>query len=218
MPTPQNGYRLADGTRVPGTTTIISRFKESGGLIHWAWDLGMNGKDYRQVRDDAGGAGTLAHALVDAHIKKQPIDEVLFARADEETRTKAESAFGAFLSWERMTNLEIVETEMQLVSEAHRYGGTPDAIGIVSGDLCLVDWKSSNSVYADYLLQLAAYKNLWNENNPDRQVQGMHLIRFSKDHGDFSHRFYPELDQAWRAFVLCRELYELDKAIKKRVA
>jgi hypothetical protein len=40
-------YRLADGTRVPSVTEILSRFKEGGALIHWAWRLGMEGEDYR---------------------------------------------------------------------------------------------------------------------------------------------------------------------------
>lgn len=67
MPHPRSGYHLKDGTRVPGTTTIIGRFKESGGLIWWAWDLGMKGLDYRDVRDKAADAGTLVHAMVEAH-------------------------------------------------------------------------------------------------------------------------------------------------------
>lgn len=66
---PTQVYRLKDGTRVPSVTTIISRFKESGGLVHWAWQLGIDGKDYRKVRDEAADAGTLAHALLECDHK-----------------------------------------------------------------------------------------------------------------------------------------------------
>jgi len=61
---PTQIYRTKDGVRVPSVTTIIGRFKESGGLIHWAWALGMEGKDYRQVRDSAADAGSLAHSMI----------------------------------------------------------------------------------------------------------------------------------------------------------
>ena len=64
MPTPPQGYFNAAGERIPGTTTIIGRFKESGALVHWAWKLGMEGKDYREVR--AADAGTAAHAMMEA--------------------------------------------------------------------------------------------------------------------------------------------------------
>ena len=48
MPSPKSGYYNAKGERVPGTTTIISRFKDSGALIHWANQLAF--VPYRQVR------------------------------------------------------------------------------------------------------------------------------------------------------------------------
>lgn len=49
MPTPKQGYYL-DGKRVPSVTTIISRFKESGGLIHWSWQCAWDGlMEARQV-------------------------------------------------------------------------------------------------------------------------------------------------------------------------
>jgi len=111
------------------------------------------------------------------------------------------------------------ETEITLVSEAHRFGGTPDAIGYLDGKLCLLDWKTSNAVYSDYLIQLAAYKVLWEENRPQYPLEGgFHLLRFAKEHGDFSHHFYPNLDEAWRQFVLLREAYDIDKQLKKRAA
>jgi hypothetical protein len=74
MPSPPKGYYLKDGkTRVPGVTTIIGKFKESGGLVHWAWDLGMQGIDYRKARDDAANVGTIAHGMVEQWIKGEPI-------------------------------------------------------------------------------------------------------------------------------------------------
>ena len=50
---PTGKYEL-DGRLLPGTTTIIGKFKNSGALIHWAWKQGMDGIDYRETRDQAG--------------------------------------------------------------------------------------------------------------------------------------------------------------------
>ena len=36
-------YLLPDGTRVSGVTTILGRFKESGGLLQWAFQVGKSG-------------------------------------------------------------------------------------------------------------------------------------------------------------------------------
>src|SRR5216683_7786479 len=70
MPTPKAGYFLKDGSKVPGTTTIIGRFKDSGGLMFWAFEQGKSGK--ARLYDDAEKAadiGTCAHAMVEARIK-----------------------------------------------------------------------------------------------------------------------------------------------------
>lgn len=227
MPTPKSGYHLKDGTRVPGTTTIIGRWKDSGGLIMWAYKQGREHEALAQrvrhkelpeatkvpsrlyeVVEEAADIGTEAHGLVEAHINGDDLPAASPTAMD---------AFNAYLSWEAQSKLEIVEQEMQLVSEEYRFGGTPDAIGRIGNELCLVDWKTSNSVYSDYLIQLAAYKHLWEENHPDRPLTGgFHLCRFAKEHGDFAHHYYPNLDEAWRAFELMRELYDIDAQLKKR--
>lgn len=213
MPTPRKGYFTADGARVPGTTTIIGRFKESAGLIHWAWDLGRQGLDYRDVRDSAADTGTLAHAMVDAHIHGNPIA----VDGDHEKAAQAKSAFEAYLAWESMTKLRIVETEMQLVSEEFRFGGTPDAVGVIGNRTVLLDWKTSNRVYQDYLIQLAAYAYLLKEVR-GVEIEEFHLLRFAKEHGDFSHHRFERLDEAWEAFKHMRALYDLDRQLKKRAA
>lgn len=232
MPTPKQGYYLADGTRIPGTTTIIGRFKDSGALIQWAYKQGREhealarqGKEaparlYETV-EKAADIGTASHALVEAHIRGAEGDEIFsgpdYQSLDEASQRAARDAYGAYLSWEGQSKLKIIEQEIQLVSEEFRFGGTPDAIGQINGEYCLLDWKTSNNVYTDHLIQLAAYNYLWNENNPDRQITGgSHLCRFAKTHGDFAHNYYPNLDEGWELFKLYRKAYDLDKQLKKR--
>jgi len=215
MARPKGGYRLKDGTRVPGTTTIVGRFKESGGLIHWAWNLGMEGKNYRDERDKAADAGTLAHEMI----------EILVAGGDpstvegsEEQMPKAVQALDAFRLWLETTKIEIIEQEMVLVSEQHRFGGTPDAVGQTpSGEYVLLDWKTSNRIYQDYLLQIAAYRLLWQEAHPDKPLAHCHLLRIGKEYADFHHHSWPSeaIDVALEQFLLFLEAYERDKKLKK---
>jgi hypothetical protein len=218
MPHPRKGYFAADGSPVPGTTTILGRFKESGALLRWAWAEGKAGRELYETRDKAATIGTAAHAMVEVRINGgDPETAPELAELDDEGKDKARNAFGMYEKWAAMSNLEIVDQEMQLVSERYRFGGTPDAIGRVDGALCLVDWKTSNGVYADYLLQLAAYKLLWEEAHPDQPLNGgFHLCRFSKDHGDFAHHYYGELDSAKEMFIHLRAAYEFDRELKRR--
>src|SRR5262245_51951473 len=65
-------YRNKMGRRLPSVTTILSRFKDSGALIHWAWSEGIEGRDYRETRSKAAVAGSLAHQMVEARLRAQP--------------------------------------------------------------------------------------------------------------------------------------------------
>jgi hypothetical protein len=166
-------------------------------------------------RDEAAEAGTLAHAMVEAHIAGEPLPEI--ADVHDQVVDMARMGFENYLRWEATTKMQIVEQEIPLVSEVYMFGGTPDAI-MVGDELALGDWKTSNSIYPDYLIQLAAYKVLWEENFPDRPITGgFHLCRFSKEHADFAHHYWSELDDAWEQFKLFRAAYDLDKRLKKRV-
>lgn len=215
MATAKGGYFLKDGvTRVPSVTTVLGRFKESGGLVHWAWEMGKQGKDYREVRDSAADSGTKAHEAVEQWIKK----ETVTFEGPEDVVKKAKKSFDAFLEWADQTQLEITDTEVPLVSERYKFGGTLDAM-LIRGKRSLGDWKTSNKIYPEYLVQIAAYGLLWEENFPEKKIEGgYHLLRFDKEFGDFSHHWWGELETAKKQFILLREAYELDKELKRRAA
>ena len=204
-----------NGKRVPSVTTILSRFKDAGPLMYWAWEQGKNGLDYRKTRDAAADAGTLAHAMVEADIRGLPSPSM--EGVADSLRTKALSAFGAYQEWRNQTRLKPDQTEVSLTCECHMIGGTLDTI-MVQDKRSLGDWKTSNGVYVEYLLQLSAYRHLWEVNNPDKPIRGgFHLLRFSKSNGDFTHHFWADLTEAWEAFQLMRRLYDLDKALRERL-
>lgn len=212
MGTLKGGYHTKDGERVPSVTTILGRFKEAGGLIHWAWQLGIDGKDYREVRDAAANAGTMAHEAVEAWVKGDPYE----FKGEEETCARAQKSFGAFLEWADRSQLRVDKQEVPLVSEKHRFGGTFDAI-LIRGHRAMGDWKTSNAIYPEYLVQVAAYGLLWEENFPDEPITGGYdLLRFDKTYGDFTHKHWDELRAGREAFLYLRALYELDKELKAR--
>jgi hypothetical protein len=221
MPHPKAGYKV-DGKPVPGVTTVLSRFKDSGGLLHWAFAQGKLAEqgvieNLYDNRDSAGEAGTLCHLLVENHIRG--ISESVEKNYTQEICSRAFQGYQNYLSWEKNNNLKVVYVEEQLISRKYLFGGTMDCIfEDADGVLSIGDFKTSNSIFQDYLLQIAAYKLLWEELRPEQPINGgFHLLRFSKEHADFAHHFWSELKDAERMFLLLREAYDLDKKLKKRI-
>lgn len=213
MARPKAGYRLKDGTRVPGSTTIGGMMKDAEPLMFWAWKEGSEGRDYRESRGKAAGAGTIIHEKAEAFVHGDDPDMVV---VPPEVEDQVGEGFRAFLDWAEQTRLEIVETEQALVSEKYRYGGTFDAIAYCGGKLSLCDWKTGSGIYPEVVLQLASYRELINETMQD-PIEVAHVVRFNRDSGAFSHTSIPSsvLDIGWNAFLHCRELYEIRKVLKK---
>lgn len=210
---PTQPYRI-DGDRVPGVTTVIgaSLGWNKGPLMHWAFRQGQEGRDsLYEKRDEAADAGTLAHLMVEHHIKKLgPPEE--WDKATPEVRELATQAYESFLAWEEGNRITFTAVEVPLVSETYRFGGTIDAIAELNGKSYLIDFKTSNDVYADHKIQLAAYNQLLYENG--FTVHGFHLLRFGKDDAEFAHHYYSDLSREWEAFILLRRLYDLKKEMK----
>lgn len=201
-----------NGKRVPSVTTILSRFKESGGLIEWAYKCGCDGIDIHQVKQEAATAGTLVHSMVEADIRGIPGPKKELYEA--ELWDKALTGFSAYLEWKEQTHLKPIHAELGMVCECHMLGGCMDAVSI-NNKRSLLDWKTANGVYADNIGQLAAYGHLHDVNFQNDKIDGgYHLVRFSKEDASFHHHFWPDLSIAWHAFELMRELYDLDKKLK----
>ena len=215
---PAKIYKNKDDKRVPGVTTIIGQNLgwSKGGLMHWAWEQGINGLDYRDTRDGAATTGTIAHAMVENEVKGIKFDWPGLAykyNATPKQIKQAESAFAAFVRWKERVKFELVFAEHKLVSETYQYGGQLD-LAAVQGRLALIDIKTSDNIYPDHIIQVAGYDNLWTENYPEKPIQEHYILRLGKN-GGFSDTFIAEaeIEDGFRAFVLLRELHDLKKKL-----
>lgn len=187
--------------------------------------------DKRAAVAEAALAGTIAHDMIEQYVLAKGMPDPALIEAEmllkhgagtanapePDVERRARNSFRQFLEWWENTRLTVTHTEMGLMSRKHRFGGTPDAIGRDNrGRVVLIDWKTSNAVYGDYLYQLAAYALLIEENHPELKPEGFHLLRVAKETADFAHHYFGELEEEKEAFLLMRRLYEIDARTKKR--
>jgi hypothetical protein len=207
-------YLLKDGTQVPGASTIAKIGDDGSSLIHWAWDLGSRGLDYRKVRDQAADIGTIAHFMIECFLHNHEADLSEYSGADIE---RAQVAFGNFRRWWDSEGFTILEPEVQLVSEQHMFGGTIDAPSRdKDGKIVLLDWKTSKGIWPAHRFQLAAYEQLWNENRPDMKIQRRGIVRIGKESpDDFEIAWMFSAEPAWKVFQKRLELYYTQLEYKK---
>lgn len=174
--------------------------------------------DHKLAATLAADVGTAVHEMVRAHLAHEPYEAD--ARLTQEQIALANRGFGAFLDWLSMTRIEILAQEEPMVSDNLQVGGTPDAIGYAAGKLCILDWKSGNSLYWEVLPQVAAYRLLWEEQQPGEPILGgAHVIRFAKDTGGYRHQHFTTADLDLGAELFRHELaaHKLRTLVEKRV-
>ncbi len=210
---PTQIYKTADGKRVPGTTTIISGNLgwNKQPLMYWAWSEGIEGRNYRETSQEAAGIGTVAHAMIEADLKGKKYDS---STIPADMLSKAENAYLAWLEWKDVVGFELLGSELSLVSEKYRYGGCID-IAAIKKVPCIVDLKTSGGVYADHLIQISAYGQLYNEHHPAALIQGYYLLRLGKEDASFHYHYWPALPEAWEAFKCLLTLHGLKKLLDK---
>jgi hypothetical protein len=206
-------YFLSDGTQVPGGSTISKIGDDAGALIHWAWKLGCEGKNYRDVSKEACDIGTLAHFYIECFLNNEVAD---LSDYTQDERDKALVCYHKFLEWWETQDLEVVATEIQLVSDFYRYGGTIDLIAKrKNGDHVLMDFKTSKKISESYWRQAAGYANLWNFNNPAFPIKSHAIVRIGKEEeGDFEVVWKDHLSKEWYVFQKEVDLYWAMKEAK----
>jgi hypothetical protein len=159
---------------IPVTETAGAYIFSHDQLEKWA----LEAKSAHQEKlEEAGAIGHIAHNWVEQFIKlllaKKHDDAFNLAQALPENEY-ARNACVAALDWMAAHNVAWIETERKIYSRKYKYAGTTDGVAWVSScgsthcqgcrgrkpwkdHLTVVDWKTSNYLYLEYLFQTAAY-------------------------------------------------------------
>jgi len=205
-------YKNSDGKRVPGVTTITGVLNKPA-LVPWANKIGLQGIEVSKYVDDLATIGTLAHYMVECHIKKEKpiLDDYSKNQIDS-----AETSFLKFLDWESKHKIEYLGTEVQLVSNIYNYGGTLDILMILDGVRTLVDLKTCKAIYGDHHHQVGGgYMLLSYESDYNLKEAGILRIGRSEEEGiEAEYKPVPNIEKYQELFLKCLDIYNLKKEIK----
>jgi hypothetical protein len=200
-------------------TSIIGKLDKSGPLVHWAVNqMGLRLKQligaeeavdrnmlealieiaqdsYREVKEEAGGIGSLVHRVLEEKLQggepKLPIvaDPLLAPNLTPEMVESANLRAAAALAFIAEHDIKVVQVEQPRWSPTHGYVGTGDFIGYFDGLLSALDWKNGKRLYPTIKLQLAAYKQAWEEEFPDQELEQRVGVNIDRE-GVLTHEIY----------------------------
>lgn len=232
-------YRVIRGSRrykVPSSTKITGIVDKSGPLVGWAINQTIDtirgaigpGAEYSETyleavfkaakgrargsKDEAASIGKQVHEWIE-HYTAGETDLVLPAEG-----TSVRGGVDAFNKWLSQHHVEFIERERRCYSRRHRYSGTLDAVARVDGRLTLLDYKTSNGIYAEYILQAASYCIAYEEETGARLEKAI-ILKLGKEDGEFTtHEFDTRvLRRARGAFLSALNLWRQLERLKKQL-
>lgn len=146
-----NGYEI-DGIWYPRVTAIVS-IKAKPALYMYYGGL-PSFQAGQAIKARSAEEGTLVHETVEAILKKEPVT----------VPDSIKPSIDAFLEFANAHEIVPLKVEERIVSKKHSYAGTIDVLAEVDGVIGVLDIKTSQAVYRDYGMQVAAYVEAFKEN------------------------------------------------------
>lgn len=195
---PGHTYSL-DGRPLLGVTSVIHTVLRAPQLEEWFKRVGMEAD---QIRDEAAAFGTSIHAGLAAHARG---DKLLPLDLPEQWWSTVEAG----RTWLDENLDEIYAVEEPVASARYGYAGKPDLYGRRAGHKspCIIDFKTTRSLYWSHRFQLAAYRRAAIETYGDKPAERIVLL-FSKDEpGKVTTQALTHHDADFAGFGYCLGLY-----------
>jgi hypothetical protein len=205
-------YRLKDKSRVVGVTTVVGVLDKPA-LVPWANRIGLQGIEVRKYVDDKADIGTLAHAMI--------IDRLLGRETDTSDYSQnqidaAENACLSFYEWQKTHDLTIIQAELPLVSEVHKFGGQFDIYGQLNGSKELIDLKTGSGIYEEHYYQVGGYDILLGQNNfVVDQIRILNIPRSEDENFQEVVLSDRTRELAGDMFLDCLKIYNRKKEVRK---
>lgn len=220
---------LLDGQPVKGVTTLIGSGMPKPALPYWSAKLvaeyvvdnfnnlpNLMTRDREEVikflkmipwnqRDKAGARGTEIHAIA----------ETIIHGGEAEVAGEFAPYVNGYIEWLDKWEVIPILTEKVIANRVHGYAGTFDAIlkfnnGPLQNKTYLCDWKTSNGVYGEMAMQIAAYANadFYLDLNGNEValplIDGLGIVHVSEKGTTFHEVTDPDL--AWDSFLTVIDL------------
>jgi len=145
--------------------------------------------------------------MILCHLKNETPDTSDYSAAQIDY---AETCLIKYFDWEKGHTLQPIYTEVPIVSEQWRFGGTVDWFGLIDGTATLLDFKTGKGIYPEMAYQLAAYSHLITEHNV--APLSHQILRVGRDDEEgFEIKTFTTLSRQWEIFKHCLALYRLQR-------
>src|SRR3990167_9481333 len=146
---------------VPSVTWIAGHYPKGIAFYKWLADKGWD--EAEAIKSAAGDKGSKVHLAISAVLRNEEVTiESKFLNpstgSEEELTIEEIECIKSFIDWYEITKPKTIAYDVVIFSDKHNYAGTIDYLCEIEGEVYLIDFKTGQSVWPEYELQVSAYK------------------------------------------------------------
>jgi CRISPR/Cas system-associated exonuclease Cas4 (RecB family) len=192
-----DNYYLIKGKKYLRVTRVLSIIDKPE-LRNWYAKTG-NVKA-KEILHKRAGFGTTSHKLIEVLLKEGKIDVINYDEQYVEM-------LNIFEEWKDTVEIDVESTEQKLWSNEFNYAGTCDCIANINGKKYICDWKTSKSIYPEYILQLSAYYIAFKELT-GIELDGALILQMRDKKYKEQYFTKEELMEAFEIFLAAKKIFE----------
>lgn len=200
---------------IPSVTWICGHYPKGIAFYKWLADKGWD--ESQAIKQAAGEKGSKIHQALELLIagKKIKHDDQLFNTTTEELEGMTLEEWEAVLSfaeWVKEVKPKFLLTEQTVISEKYGFAGTVDTVIQIGDQVYIVDFKSSQYVWPEYELQIAAYKQALSEMGRNTKDAKLAILQIGYKKNRRRYKF-TEVEDKFDLFKSCMLIWrnEADK-------
>lgn len=154
----------------PSVTYILSYYPKGKHFEKWLKENGENADD---IAKESATSGHKVHHAIENLLKEKEISWIKDGYSQYSLYE-----WKMILSFTEFWNLykpNLVHSEFHIFSNKYKYAGTIDLVVEIDSKLWILDMKTTNSLHTTNDLQLAAYKEAWDEFH-DRKIDNYGIL------------------------------------------
>ena len=218
---------------VYGVTSIIGNVLAKPALLYWAVNQAIEYMEnnlkpgemldevqiktllenartaHRNKSAKAADIGKIGHKWLEDYVKARIEKKEIPKRP---VNKELKKGIDGFFQWAKDYKVALIASEQKVYSREYEFAGTYDLEAMVNSKRAMNDFKFSNAIYDEYVLQASAYLKAKEEETGIIYDGGINILRLSKNINDsnpFEVRCITrqEVDRYFKAFLCCLEIY-----------
>jgi len=193
---------------IPSVTWIAGYYPKGVPFYKWLANKGWN--EAEAIKNAAGNKGSKVHQAVELLILGGTVkmeDKLENKETGEmEALTLEEyEAILAFAEWFDIVKPKILAIEKYGINEKENYAGTIDLICEIEGKVWLIDFKTSQHIWPEHIIQVSAYKH--SDLGKEHRVEKLGILQLGLKKNKIKKYRFTEVEDKFGLFLAAKQIW-----------